>query len=324
MSDGVGLRPRRGLSLCAGGGGLDLGLMLAEPGFETACFVEWEPAAQDVLVAAMRAGYFAEAPIWDDVRSFDGCPYRGAIDTLLAGYPCQPFSRAGRRHAERDPRHLWPDIARIAQEIEPVWILLENVEDHVELGLETVLRELRSMGYTVASGLFSAGEVGAPHERKRVFVMGCRTAAAPALADAGGPRLQGAEFGVARGVGPRSRTYGSTPECGRPRLHPPGPAELDAWRALLGSRPDLAPALALDDLLLWARDDPAALEVALETPAQSALCGMADGLAARTLALKMLGNGVHPLAAGYAIRSLGASLGLRPLDLDAGAGRAPG
>ena len=106
-------RPRHGLSLCAGGGGLDLGVMLAEPGYHTRAFVEWEDWPRTVLIAAQRAGYFAQSPIWDDLRSFDARSFRGAFDIVVAGYPCQPFSAAGKREGANDPRHLWPDVARI-------------------------------------------------------------------------------------------------------------------------------------------------------------------------------------------------------------------
>ena len=124
-----------------------------------------------VLIAAQRAGYFAPAPIWDDLRSFDARPFRGAFDTVLAGYPCQPFSAAGKRGGADDPRHLWPEVARVIQECAPEWVFLENVSGHVTLGLETVLREFWDMGYTPAAGLFSAAEVGAPHQRLRIFIL---------------------------------------------------------------------------------------------------------------------------------------------------------
>ena len=168
--------PRHGLSLCAGGGGLDLGLMLAEPDFHTRCFVEWEEYPRQAIIAGQRAGYFAPAPIWDDLRTFDARPWAGRIDTLLAGYPCQPFSAAGKRLGEDDERHLWPEVARCARELGPglEWIFLENVAGHVSLGLETVLRELWDMGFTPAAGLFSAGETGAAHERLRIFIVAHR------------------------------------------------------------------------------------------------------------------------------------------------------
>ena len=173
--------PRHGLSLCAGGGGLDLGLMLAEPDFHTRCFVEWEEYPRQAIIAGQRAGYFAPAPIWDDLRTFDARPWAGRIDTLLAGYPCQPFSAAGKRLGEDDERHLWPEVARCARELGPglEWIFLENVAGHVSLGLETVLRELWDMGFTPAAGLFSAGETGAAHERLRIFIVAHRVLADP-------------------------------------------------------------------------------------------------------------------------------------------------
>jgi DNA (cytosine-5)-methyltransferase 1 len=98
-------RPLHGLSLCAGGGGLDLGVMLSEPGYHTRAFVEWEDWPRTVLIAAQRAGYFASAPIWDDLRSFDARVFRGAFDIVIAGYPCQPFSAAGKPLARGRPRH---------------------------------------------------------------------------------------------------------------------------------------------------------------------------------------------------------------------------
>lgn len=168
--------PRNGISLCAGGGGLDMGLMLAEPGFHTRCFVEWEEYPRSTIIAAQRAGYFAPAPIWSDLTTFDAKPLAGAIDTLIAGYPCQPFSMAGKRLGEDDPRHLWPHVARVARELGDGlrWIFLENVAGHVTLGAETVLRELWDMGFTPAAGIFSAGETGAAHERQRWFCVAYR------------------------------------------------------------------------------------------------------------------------------------------------------
>ena len=148
-----------------------MGLMLSEPGYHTRAFVEWENWHRTVLIAAQRAGYFAPAPIWDDLRSFDARVFRGAFDIVLAGYPCQPFSAAGKRGGADDPRHLWPEVARVIGECRPEWVFLENVSGHVTLGLETVLRELWGMGYTPAAGLFSAAEVGAPHQRTRVFIL---------------------------------------------------------------------------------------------------------------------------------------------------------
>ena len=162
-------RPTNGLSLCAGGGGLDMGLMLAEPGFHTRCYVEWEPYPRSSIIAAQAAGYFAPAPIWDDITTFDATPLRGAIDTILAGYPCQGESYAGKRELDKADTWLWEDVARIIEEVAPTWVILENVEGHITGGAETVLRRLLDMGFTPATGLFTAAETGATHKRPRWF-----------------------------------------------------------------------------------------------------------------------------------------------------------
>jgi DNA (cytosine-5)-methyltransferase 1 len=340
-------RPRNGLSLCAGAGGLDLGLMLAEPGFHTRCFVEWEDHPRQAIIAGQRAGYFAPAPIWDDLTTFDARPFAGHLDTVLAGYPCQPFSAAGQRKGADDPRHLWPHVARVIGECQPLWVFLENVGGHVSLGLDTVLRDLWGMGYTPAAGLFTAAETGAPHERERVFIVAHCGHAKRRPKDARGNVDHGQNAGWSQGDGRageritgmahtggasghegrasdsgRSDRPGSAgaPTClggSRPDLFPPGPGDAAAWADTLATAPDLAPATGLGDCLAWARDLATALEKQDQAQAQSRLRRMAHGLAARSRALRLLGNGVHPLAAGYAWRTLGAAHGLRPVDLEA-------
>lgn len=489
-----------------------MGLMLAEPGFHTRALVEWEEYPRQSIIAAQRAGYFAPAPIWDDVTTFDGRPFRGAIDTILAGYPCQPFSAAGQRKGADDERHLWPDVARIIREVDPEWVFLENVAGHVSLGLETVLRDLWDMGRTPAVGLFSAGETGAPHERLRVFIVahrnsaqlctdgrqsdagtdgrndacrgggnamahangrnpgaewqqrggqfglhaedGCAdrqldnpasarcddarrgagsyvesgeclssagcgdvvhserperrpdiegghvanrddpgrdqtsgwsgkpsgpvghpaglrrgegrsepslrggrdtpASAGGAMADAAKPRHSdgrqpgqpetnaqggsgmvaepercGGELADASGAGPQGRewhgppdqrhgasAHGSVAERGRPRLFPPGPSDMAGWSDTLAIAPYLAPAAGLGDCLTWAANVAQALEIEGEAAVESRVRRMAHGLAARSRALRLLGNGVCPLAAGYAWRTLANAHGLGALDLE--------
>jgi DNA (cytosine-5)-methyltransferase 1 len=112
------------------------------------------------------------APIWSDLRTFDGKPWRGVVDLITGGYPCQPFSSAGKRLGEDDPRHLWPEIRRITEEIEPRFVFFENVAGHLTLGLSDVLRDLQEMGFRCSTGLFTASEVGASHRRERLFILG--------------------------------------------------------------------------------------------------------------------------------------------------------
>lgn len=163
-----------GLSLCSGAGGLDLGLTIALPGYRTVGHVERETYAAAILVARMEEAALDPAPVWDDVASFDGRPWRGAVDIVTAGYPCQPFSVAGKRRGAEDPRHLWPHVARIIGEVEPPFVFLENVAHHLRLGFPEVASGLVGMGYRLAAGLFTAAEVGAPHKRERLFILAIR------------------------------------------------------------------------------------------------------------------------------------------------------
>lgn len=115
------------------------------------------------------------APVWDDLATFDGRPWRGRVDLVSGGYPCQPFSLAGARQGASDPRHLWPHVRRIVEEVEPPLVFFENVPGHVSLGLEDVVRDLESLGYRVAALLLGAADVGAPHRRERLWLMAHRT-----------------------------------------------------------------------------------------------------------------------------------------------------
>ena len=162
------------LSLCSGTGGLELGLKLAMPEARTVCYVEGEAYAAAQLAARMEDETMDGAPVWSNVKTFDPKPWRGCVDIITAGYPCQPFSIAGAKRAEKDPRHLWPYIREIVRTIEPGICFFENVSHHLRLGFEQVHDDLRSMGYSVAAGLFTAEEVGAPHKRERLFILAYR------------------------------------------------------------------------------------------------------------------------------------------------------
>jgi DNA (cytosine-5)-methyltransferase 1 len=162
------------LSLCAGVGGLDLGIRMAQPNARTVCFVEIEAFACEILATRMEDKTMDEAPIWTDLRTFDGKPWRGLVDCITAGYPCQPFSVAGKQKGKDDPRHLWPDVFRVVQEISPRLCFFENVPGHLRLGFEQVHDDLSSLGYCVKAGLFSAAEVGASHKRERLFILAYR------------------------------------------------------------------------------------------------------------------------------------------------------
>jgi site-specific DNA-cytosine methylase len=162
------------LSICPGILGLERGLERAIGPFCVAAYVEIEAFIIANLVYAREQGVLAPAPVWTDVKTFDGNIVRGKIDGIIGGYPCQPFSNAGKQLGTEDPRHLWPYIQRIIAAARPVWCFFENVEGHLSLGYDQVYRSLRDMGYQVEAGMYSAEEVGAPHQRNRLFILAIR------------------------------------------------------------------------------------------------------------------------------------------------------
>ena len=160
------------LSLCSGYGGIERGLDLAGVEHRVIAYVEIEAFGQANLVNKMEAGELLPAPIYTDLKTLPLAPFRDRVDLITGGYPCQPFSAAGKRLGENDPRHLWPYIKEIIRAVRPVRCFFENVEGHISLGLREVIADLEELGYTTTWGIFSAREVGAPHQRKRVYIMG--------------------------------------------------------------------------------------------------------------------------------------------------------
>lgn len=159
------------IGLCAGYGGIELGLHRAVRGMRTVALCEIEAFAIANLVSKMEAGLMDAAPIWPDLKTFPWAEFRDRVDILTGGYPCQPFSSAGKRAGKDDPRHLWPWIADGIRLLRPRLCFFENVEGHISLGLSDVIEDLAGMGYRTTWGIFSASEVGAPHQRKRVFIL---------------------------------------------------------------------------------------------------------------------------------------------------------
>ena len=166
------------VSGCAGIGGIDLGLRWTNQ-YKTVCYVERDSYCQAVLLKEMQKGNMDIAPIWDDFTTFDGGKWRGVVDLFAAGIPCQPHSLAGQRRGKCDERNLWPDMARITWEMEPRYVLVENVPGlftgQKPYGLE-IIGQLQAMGYLVFKFNLSAEAVGANHKRERVFILGVKMA----------------------------------------------------------------------------------------------------------------------------------------------------
>ena len=160
------------LHLCSGYGGFEIGLKIAGLAVRTVCHVEREAHAAATLVARMEDQTLDLAPIWDEVETFDTSPWVGKVDIITAGFPCQPFSRAGRNQGIDDDRWLWPGIFRIVRDLGPGLIFLENVPGLIDKGLPEILSDLTTLGYNAEWGMYTAKEVGAPHIRERIFILG--------------------------------------------------------------------------------------------------------------------------------------------------------
>jgi DNA (cytosine-5)-methyltransferase 1 len=159
------------LALFAGAGGGILGGKLL--GWRTVAAVEVEPFARDVLLARQRDGIFDLFPVWDDVRTFDGHPWRGHVDVISGGFPCQDISVAGRGAGlDGDRSGLWSEMARIIGEVRPEYVFAENSSMLVVRGLERVLADLAALGFDVAWRVLSAADLGAPHLRERIWIVG--------------------------------------------------------------------------------------------------------------------------------------------------------
>lgn len=260
----------------------------------TVCYVEREAAAAGQLATLMEAGALHPAPIWSDLLTFDGAAWRGCVDLVVAGFPCQDLSIAGRRVGLDGKRSgLFFDVLDIADDCGALGLVLENVSgiatatasvvDEAEGALEEraaarVLGELADRGWDAEWITLSASEVGASHGRARWFCVAWRR-----MADASKPRLPHTEQPGKPGK-PQPRRRRATPELRGAPLFAPGPLD-HRWPGIVANRPDLAPAV------------------------EPGVCMLADGMAylvdeSRAHQLRQVGNGVVPLQAAVAVVEL--------------------
>ena len=158
------------LALFAGAGGGILGGKLL--GWQTVCAVEWEPYPASVLCARQNDKILAPFPIWDDVRTFDGKPWRGIVDVVSGGFPCQDISAAGGGAGISGSRSgLWSEMAKIIGEVRPRYAFVENSPMLASRGLGTVLGDLAAMGFDAEWGVLGAADVGAVHQRDRIWIV---------------------------------------------------------------------------------------------------------------------------------------------------------
>ena len=161
----------RELALFAGAGGGILGGRLL--GWRTVCAVEVAPFPRRVLLARQRDGHLDPFPVWDDIRTFDGNPWRGHVDIVTGGFPCQDISIANpaARGISGARSNLWSEMVRVISEIRPNVVLVENSPVLTSRGLGRVLGDLAEMGFDAEWGVLGADATGAPHIRKRIWVL---------------------------------------------------------------------------------------------------------------------------------------------------------
>ena len=303
------------LSLCSGYDGIGLGLRRIWPNVREVAHVEIEAFAAANLVAKMERGKLDSAPVWTDLKTFPAWSFQGKVDILSGGFPCQPFSSAGKRSADNDPRHLWPWIRQAIGLVRPRMVVLENVQGIISAKLKGgdwndpegtsvllhVLRELERTGYQCAWGVFSAAEVGAPHQRKRVFILAYRN-------------CEGLQ-GMLQNFGSQGReTEGrSTARCGEhceaELAHcdnqrcdkeqisvQPGRSQQEGDEIMRSSRATRWPARLGEPQHEW--EEPRVTET------QSELGRATNGASSRVDRLRLLGNGVVPQTAEQAVRVL--------------------
>jgi len=232
-------------SLFSGYGGLDMGVQSVLGG-EVAWHVEYDKAPSAIL-----AHHWPDVPNYGDVTAVDFTQLE-PVDILTGGYPCQPFSHAGKRKGTDDVRHLWPHVLRAIRDLGPRLVVLENVRGHLTLGFDTVLADLASVGWSAEWGLVRASDAGACHQRARLFIVaypGSGSLAWPAeqhdglrlagergggaAADASGQRHgRGQDAGVVGRVGPASDVVGRQARAAREIAGDRGSADVaDATRA---------------------------------------------------------------------------------------------
>ena len=281
------------ISFCSGYGGIERGLDLAGVEHRVLAYVEIEAFAIANLVAKMETGQLVPAPIFTDLKTFPAHLFRGCVDIITGGYPCQPFSAAGKRLGTEDPRHLWPYILDHIKAIRPVRCMFENVEGHISLGLREVISDLEGAGYDATWGIFSAAEVGAPHQRKRVYILGsdtnCRDGSAQQERKYKRPKeLDGCgDWGLAT---PDSSDMADTISAGsQGRLSGREDTERESQRGHLGRG---GTALQRGQEQSW--------------PPEPRLGRVVDGCADRVDRIRLLGNGVVPQTAAKAWQVLSA------------------
>ena len=261
------------LALFAGAGGGILGGHLL--GWRTVCAVEWEPYPASVLCARQNDGLLPPFPVWDDIQTFDGKPWKGIVDVVSGGFPCQDISAAGRGDGLDGERSgMWHHMARVVGEVRPSYVFVENSPMLTSRGGTRVIGDLTALGYDTKWTVMGAADIGANHQRDRIWIVGKYSPPPPDLAYANSTyeqrnkRTKRKQAEHANIDGPSK--LGNSNSVRKPQ---PKGSKQDQWRRIGNSS--------------WWQAEPDVGRVA-------------DGVAARVDRLKAIGNGQVPLCAATA------------------------
>ena len=304
------------LALFAGAGGGILGGHLL--GWRTVCAVEWEPYAASVLAARQNDGFLPPFPIWDDVRTFDGRPWRGCADVVSGGFPCQDISVAGKGAGIDGARSgMWGHMARVVGEVRPRYVFVENSPALLTRGLGRVLSDLATLGYDCRWTVLGAGDIGAPHQRDRFWLVGTEMAN---TTDAGihqrrrsdgfreDVRLMGRdECNGLQGIREEESDVLADTDSLR-QLQPQG-SKCDQWRWTCNSSTQVSNACSQNAQGQWSEPIRVGSQLSDISDAswwqsEPDVGRVAHGVAARVDRLKAIGNGQVPLCAATAWRLL--------------------
>lgn len=279
------------LALCAGIGGIEIGLKIIREDFVVVGYVEREAFSARVLVKAIRKGLLDPAVVFTDLESFDGRPFRDKVDFVVAGFPCAPVSQAGSRECPtKHDEWIWPEIVRIIREVEPPFVFLENVRGLLVRGMGRILGDLADLRFNAEWALFSCAGAGGLHIRERIFIL--------AYADRGRIWIE-------------SRRRHGKDWPGPPVVGDNGAAELladtDRRRREGGGIPEPSWVEGEAGNIINRRDRIRGIGPTAPPPTwevESPICRMVNGFPGRLDRLRSLGNAVVPIVAAKAFCSL--------------------
>lgn len=279
------------LALFAGAGGGILGGHLL--GWRTVCAVEWEPYPASVLCARQNDGLLPPFPIWDDVQTFDGKPWRGIVDVVSGGFPCQDISAAGKGAGIDGERSgMWREMARIICEVRPRYAFIENSPMLTARGLDRVLCDLVKMGFDAQWGVLGAADVGANHQRDRIWIV-ARNMAYPRRKLR--PKGDATKLDTQTEIGSLSTILNQSSREGQDDVSNANSAQLQRMRSTFGMPQEHA---NIGNACWWE----------VEPSVGRVVDGMASKLDAHSDRLKAIGNGQVPLCAATVWRILSEGL----------------